>query len=62
MPWDGCVQIPEDTDILVNATSIGFQDDAKPDIQYKKLPKDLVVCDVIPNKLRTSILSGGRET
>ena len=29
MLWDGCVQIPEDTDILVNATSIGFQDDAK---------------------------------
>lgn len=56
MPWDGCVQIPEDTDILVNATSIGFLDDAKPDIQYKKLPKDLVVCDVIPNKLRTSFL------
>ena len=56
MPWDGCVQIPEDTDILVNATSIGFLDDAKPDIQYEKLPKDLVVCDVIPNKLRTSFL------
>ena len=45
-----------ETDILVNATSIGFLDDAKPDIQYKKLPKDLVVCDVIPNKLRTSFL------
>ena len=56
MPWEGCVRIPKDTDILVNATPIGFLDDEKPDIQYKELPKNLVVCDVIPNKLKTSFL------
>ena len=46
----------KDSDILVNATPIGFLDDEKPDIQYKELPKNLVVCDVIPNKLKTSFL------
>ena len=56
MPWEGCVRIPKDTDILVNATPIGFLDDEKPYIQYKELPKNLVVCDVIPNKLKTSFL------
>ena len=56
VPWEGCVRIPEDTNILVNATSIGFLDDEKPNIQYEKLPKNLVVCDVIPNKLKTSFL------
>nr|WP_288700678.1 shikimate dehydrogenase [uncultured Blautia sp.] len=56
MPWEGWVRIPKDTDILVNATPIGFLDDEKPDIQYKELPKNLVVCDVIPNKLKTSFL------
>ena len=61
MLWDGCVQIPEDTDILVNATSIGFLDDAKPDIQYKKLPKDLVVCDVVYNPEETKMVKEAKE-
>lgn len=56
VPWEGTVRIPEDTDILVNATPIGFMDDEKPDIQYEELPQNLVVCDVIPNKLKTSFL------
>lgn len=56
LPWEGCVRIPEDTDILVNATPIGFVDDEKPDIQYEELPENLIVCDVIPNKLKTSFL------
>lgn len=54
--WEGCARISEDTDILINATSIGFLDDEKPDIQYEELPQKLVVCDVIPNKLKTSFL------
>lgn len=56
VPWTGCIQIPENTNILVNATPIGFLDDKKPDIQYEKLPQNLVVCDVIPNKLKTPFL------
>lgn len=54
--WDGCAQIEKGTDILVNATPIGFLNDEKPEIAYKNLPQDLVVCDVIPNKMKTSFL------
>lgn len=54
--WDGCAQIEKGTDILVNATPIGFLNDEKPEIAYENLPQDLVVCDVIPNKMKTSFL------
>jgi len=56
--WDRQLAIPEDADILVNATSIGlFPDtDAVPDIDYRTIRLDLVVCDVIPNPPRTAFL------
>lgn len=54
--WDGIVTIPQDTDILVNATSIGFLDEAKPQIDYDSLNDNMIACDVIPNKVRTSFL------
>ena len=56
LQWNDCIAIPEDTDILVNATPIGFTDDEKPDIDYDRLPENVIVCDVIPNKLKTSFL------
>lgn len=54
--WDKSYSVPEDTDILVNATSIGLYPDIdqKPDIEYDTVKKDMVVCDVIfndPNSL-----------
>ena len=48
--WQGTYSIPSDTDILVNATSIGLSPNAheKPDIDYDTISSDMVVCDVIP--------------
>ena len=59
--WKGEVHIPEDTDILVNATPIGFVDDKKPAIVYEDLKEGMVVCDVIPNKAWTGFLLEARD-
>lgn len=54
--WKGTADIPADTDILINATSVGLYPDVdkKPDINYDQIQSDMVVCDVIfndPNSL-----------
>lgn len=51
IPWDKPVEIPIDTDILCNATSVGlFPDvDQKPDINYETILADMLVTDVIFN-------------
>jgi shikimate dehydrogenase len=56
--WKGRLTIPEDTDILINATSIGLFPDSEalPNIDYRTIRPDLVVCDVIPNPPRTAFL------
>jgi shikimate dehydrogenase len=48
--WQGTCSISEDTDILVNATSIGLPPDIleKPDVDYASIRPGMVVCDVIP--------------
>ena len=56
LPWKGTVDIPQDADILSNATSIGLypNTDQKPDINYDTIRSDMVVTDVIfndPNSL-----------
>lgn len=58
LPWDRRLAIPEDTDILVNATSIGLfpNTEALPDIDYQTIRPGLVVCDVIPNPPQTAFL------
>jgi shikimate dehydrogenase len=47
--WQGTYAIPKDTDILVNATSIGLFPNVheKPDINYASISSEMVVCDVI---------------
>ena len=47
--WRGSHCIPSDTDILVNATSIGLfpNDNEKPDVNYDSIKSPMVVCDVI---------------
>jgi shikimate dehydrogenase len=47
--WQGTFSIPAETDILVNATSIGLfpNVEAKPDIHYDSISSKMVVCDVI---------------
>ncbi len=50
VPWQGRYSIPEDTEILVNATSIGLAPYAgeKPDLDYGTIKSGMLVCDVIP--------------
>jgi shikimate dehydrogenase len=47
--WQGPYSIPEDTDILVNATSIGLFPNVheKPEINYDSIRPGTLVCDVI---------------
>lgn len=56
--WDHALEIPEDTDILSNATSIGLYPnvDQKPNINYDTVRSDMVVSDVIFNDPRTLFL------
>lgn len=56
LPWEGAVALPEDTDILTNATSVGLfpNIDQKPEICYDCITDQMVVTDVIfndPNSL-----------
>lgn len=57
--WNGRYDISPETDVLVNASSIGlFPDvDAKPDINYGNIHTDMTVCDVIPNPPQTPFLN-----
>lgn len=49
--WEGPVSVPEDTDILVNATNVGMfpNVDQKPNIVYDTITEIMIVCDVIFN-------------
>ncbi|MDO4519150.1 MAG: shikimate dehydrogenase [Eubacteriales bacterium] len=63
LPWDEAVQIPENTQILINATSIGLKPyhDQKPDIDYHSIKEGMVVCDVVFNPEDTLFLQAARE-
>jgi shikimate dehydrogenase len=56
--WDGRYGVPEATDIVVNATSVGlFPDvDARLDIDADSLRPHMTVADVIPNPPSTPLL------
>jgi len=54
--WSGDYSIPSGTDILVNATPIGFVDESKPPLEYGSITREMVVCDVIPNNPSTAFL------
>lgn len=56
LPWTEHIKIPEDTEILVNATPVGFSDEKKPDVDYDTFSAGMIVCDVIPNKAWTPFL------
>lgn len=57
--WNGPMAVPEDTDILVNATSVGLFPNVqeKPDVAYDSIRPGMVVSDVIFNDPRTLFLS-----
>lgn len=62
-PWEGDFVIPEGTDIVVNATSIGlFPDvDARIPLDIDSLTSDMVVADVIPNPPTTRLVQEARD-
>jgi shikimate dehydrogenase len=60
--WDSTYSIPEGTDVVINATSIGlFPDvDARLDFDVNTLTSDMVVADVIPNPPQTNLVKDAR--
>jgi shikimate dehydrogenase len=56
--WQGDYSVPPETDILVNATSIGLfpNTEESPAVDVASIHPDLLVCDVIPNPPRTAFL------
>jgi shikimate dehydrogenase len=63
MPWDHVVTIPDETDILVNATSVGLYPhvDDKPNIDYASIPMQAIVTDVIFNDPNSLFLQEAKE-
>ena len=61
--WKNNMEIPSDTDILINATSIGFSPNVtdKPDIDYTAITPEMCVCDVIFNPAETIFLKSAAE-
>ena len=61
--WKNNMAIPSDTDILINATSIGFSPNVtdKPDIDYTTITPEICVCDVIFNPAETIFLKSAAE-
>lgn len=56
--WDGPFSVPEGTDIVVNATSVGLYPDveAMPNINLDSLTPEMFVQDVIPNPTETALI------
>lgn len=56
--WQSAFHIPADTDIVVNATSIGLYPNINAEINYVKdsLTSSMVVADIIPNPPRTRLV------
>ena len=60
--WDHKYSVPEKTDILVNATPIGFVNkEEKPNIEYESIHSQMAVCDVIPNSVNTLFLEEAKK-
>ena len=63
VPWRGDFSVPEGTDILVNATSIGlFPDvDARIPLAMDTVTAGMIVADVIPNPPTTRLVREARQ-
>ena len=56
--WDGDYQIPEETEVVINATSIGLGDAAaRVPVDTSTLTSEMVVADVVFNPPQTQFLS-----
>ena len=58
VPWTPQLHVPHGTDVLINATSIGFHphDADMPDVDVTSLGEGMVVADVVANPPRTRFL------
>ncbi len=63
VPWEGDYPVPEGTDVVINATSIGlFPDvDARIALDPDTLKAGMVVADVIPNPPKTRLVRDATE-
>ena len=63
VPWRRAFRVPEDADIVVNATSIGLYPDVdgRLDLDLDSLAPSMVAADLIPNPPRTLFLRGAAE-
>ena len=63
LPWNGVLTIPADTDILVNATSVGLapHTDQRPDIDYQGITGAMAACDVVFNDPNTLFLRAAAD-
>ena len=61
--WQGTYRVPEDADLLVNATSIGlFPDvDSMPPVDLRAAKPDLLVSDAVFNPPETRLLAAARQ-
>ena len=61
--WQGAYSIPNETDVVINATSIGLFPDlnARLDFDLHSLTSNMVVADVIPNPPKTHLVRSARE-
>ena len=61
--WDGLARIPEETDILVNATCVGLHPHGNdcPDVNFENIHPGMVVCDVVFNPVNTPFLIRAAE-
>jgi len=62
LPWKGDFAIPAETDVLINATSIGMNDaEAKIPLDFNHASRTLVVADVIASPPVTQLIQKCRQ-
>ena len=63
LPWTPALHIPHGTDVVINATSIGFHphESEMPDIDVTSLVPGMVVADVVANPPRTRLLAAASD-
>jgi shikimate dehydrogenase len=61
--WSDAISVPTDSDIVINATSIGLYPDvdSAPPVNFGTLRPEMLVADVIPNPPRTPFLKRAAE-
>lgn len=63
LPWTEAFHVPHGTDVLINATSIGFHPNEAdmPDVDISSLATGMVVADVVANPPRTRFLAAAAD-